>query len=194
MQTCLNSLKRINKILQEPDDEDIESGEDAKILNGDIEFKNVCMSYTDNEEVLKDISFVIKKGAKVAIAGKTGAGKTTLTNLLMRLYDIKSGQILIDGCDISKISIKSLRNNISYISQTPYIFVDTLRNNITLGNSKIKDEEILDIIKELDSNNLLSRFKQGLDEKIKETELSMRRASIDILHKSDYPQSKYIHI
>lgn len=194
MQTCLNSLKRINKILQEPEEEDIDSGEAAKALNGDIEFKNVCMSYTENEEVLKNISFVIKKGSKTAIAGKTGAGKTTLTNLLMRLYDIKSGQILIAGLDISKISIKSLRSNISYISQTPYIFEETLRSNITLGNKNIKDKEILDIIKELDSNNLFARFKQGLDEKIKETELSMRRASINILHKGNSTQGKYIHI
>ncbi|MCI8519051.1 MAG: ATP-binding cassette domain-containing protein, partial [Clostridia bacterium] len=182
MQTCLNSLKRINKILQEPDDEDIENGKDAKILNGDIEFKNVYMSYTENEEVLKDISFVIKKGSKTAIAGKTGAGKTTLTKLIMRLYDIKSGKILIDGCDISKVSIKSLRSNISYISQTPYIFEETLRNNITLGNDNIKDKEILAIIKELDLNNLFSRFKHGLDEKIKESELSMRRTATNIFY------------
>ena len=194
MQTCLNSLKRINKILQELDDEDLENGKNAKVLNGDIEFKNVYMSYTENEEVLKDISFVIKKGSKTAIAGKTGAGKTTLTKLIMRLYDIKSGKILIDGCDISKVSIKSLRSNISYISQTPYIFEETLRNNITLGNDNIKDKEILAIIKELDLNNLFSRFKHGLDEKIKESELSMRRTATNIFYKSNNTQSKYIHI
>lgn len=171
MQVCFKSLKRIKKILNETDDEDIESGLDAKELNGDIEFKNVFMKY-NKEMVLKDISFVIKKGTKVTIAGRTGAGKTTLTNVLMRLYDIQSGQILIDGQDISKISIKSLRDNISYISQNPYIFNDTLRNNITLGNKEITDEKILDIIKQIGVENIYNRFNKGLDEEIKESKLS----------------------
>lgn len=171
MQTCLNSLRKINGILREKDDEDLESGLDAKELNGDIEFKNVCMKY-NKEMVLKNLSFVIKKGSKVTIAGRTGVGKTTLTNVLMKLYDIQSGQILIDGYDVSKISIKSLRDNISYISQNPYIFDDTLRNNITLGNDNIKDEEILNIINQIGVENIYKRFSKGLDEEIKESTLS----------------------
>lgn len=171
IQTCLNSLKRVNVILNEKDDENLESGKDVQLLDGDIEFRNVCMRYEDNL-VLKDVSFIIKRGSKVTIAGRTGAGKTTLTNVFMRLYDIESGQILIDGQDISEVSIKSLRENISYISQNPYIFEDTLRNNITLGNSSIKDDEILDIIKQMNVQNIYSRFSKGLDEEIKESKLS----------------------
>lgn len=171
MQTCLNSLRKINGILKENDDEDIESGIDAKTLNGDIEFKNVYMKY-DKEMILKNLSFMIEKGSKVTIAGRTGVGKTTLTNLLMRLYDISSGQILINGYDISKISIKSLRDNISYISQNPYIFDDTLRNNITFGNENITDAEILDIINQIGVENIYKRFSKGLDEEIKEARLS----------------------
>ena len=171
MQTCLNSLRKINGILKEKDDEDIESGIDAKVLNGDIEFKNVYMKY-DKEMIIKDVSFIIKRGSKVTIAGRTGAGKTTLTNLLMRLYNIQSGQIIIDGYDVSKISIKSLRDNISYISQNPYIFDDTLRNNITLGNENITDEKILNIIKQIGVENIYNRFSKGLDEEIKESTLS----------------------
>lgn len=171
MQTCLNSLRRINSILKEKDDEDIYTGEDAKNLNGDIEFKNVCMRYA-NELVLRDISFVIKKGSKVTIAGRTGVGKTTITNIFMRLYNIESGQILINGYDISKISIKSLRDNISYISQNPYIFEDTLRNNITLGESNITDEQILEIVEYIGVKDIFNRFANGLDEIIKATKLS----------------------
>lgn len=171
MQTCLKSLNRINKILKEKDDEDIEKGIDAKTLNGDIEFINVSMKY-DKEMILKNMSFIIKKGSKVTVAGRTGVGKSTMTNVLMRLYDINSGQILIDGYDISKISIKSLRENISYISQNPYIFDDTLRNNITLGNENISDEEILKIIEQMGVENIYKRFPNGLDEKIKESKLS----------------------
>ncbi|MCI8397325.1 MAG: ABC transporter ATP-binding protein [Clostridia bacterium] len=166
MQTCLNSLKRINRILKEEENENIEEGEYFEDLNGDIEFKNVYMKYTE-EEVLQDISLTIKKGEKISIAGKTGAGKTTLTNVLMRLYDIKSGQILINGKDISKISIKSLRQNISYISQNPYIFEDTLRNNIILGNKAITDNEILEIIKLLEASNIYNRFEKRIRSKNK---------------------------
>lgn len=189
MQTCLNSLKRINGILKEKDDEDLESGLDAKILNGDIEFKNVYMKY-NKEIILKNMSFIIKKGSKVTIAGRTGVGKTTLTNVLMRLYDIYSGQILINDYDISKISIKSLRDNISYISQNPYIFDDTLRNNITLGNENITDEQILNIISQIGVENIYKRFAKGLDEQIKEGSLSYGELQVisfirAIAHKSN---------
>lgn len=189
MQTCLNSLRRINSILNEEDDEDIHTGENAKDLNGDIEFKNVYMKY-GKEPVLKDISFVIKKGSKVTIAGRTGVGKSTLTNIFMRLYDIQSGQILVNGYDISKISIKSLRDNISYISQNPYIFEDTLRNNITLGDENISDERILDIVEYIGVKDIFDRFTNGLDEVIKDTKLSYGELQVisfirAIVHKSN---------
>lgn len=189
MQTCLNSLRRINSILKEKDDEDIYTGEDAKDLNGDIEFRNVNMSY-GKEPVLKDISFIIKKGSKVTIAGRTGVGKSTLTNIFMRLYDIQSGQILMNGYDISKISIKSLRDNISYISQNPYIFEDTLRNNITLGDNNISDEQILDIVEHIGVKDIFSRFTNGLDEVIKDKKLSYGELQVisfirAIVHKSN---------
>lgn len=189
IQTSLNSLKRINRILKETDDEDIYKGEYIKDLNGDIEFRNVCMNY-GKETILKDISFVIKKGSKVTIAGKTGVGKTSLTNIFMKLYDISSGQILIDGHDISDISIKSLRDNISYISQNPYIFEDTLRNNITFGNTNISDNEILDIIEKIGCINIYNKFPKGLDEAIKETNLSLGELQViefvrAIIHKAN---------
>ncbi len=134
IQTCLNSYKRIKILLNETDCENIEEGETVKELKGDIEFQNVYMKY-EKEMVLKNISFRIRQGNKVTIAGRTGTGKTTLMNVLMKLYDFQSGKILIGNHDLSKISIQSLRNNISYISQNPYIFADTLRNNIILGNT-----------------------------------------------------------
>ena len=171
MQLSLDSLSRINRILKEKEDEDIETGIDAGELDGDIEFDNVCMKY-NKENVLNNISFIIKKGSKVTLVGRTGVGKTTLTNAFMRLYDINSGRILIDGHDISKISIKSLRDNISYISQNPYIFNDTLRNNITLGDNNITDNQILDIIKKIEVESFFNKFQNGLDEEIKESNLS----------------------
>ncbi len=171
IQTCLASYQRVKEILQETDLEDLSDGEDIDTVKGDIEFQNVCMNY-DKEMVLKDISFVIKEGTRVTIAGRTGAGKSTLVNVLMKLYDIKSGKILIGNKDIHKISTKSLRNNISYISQTPYIFADTVRNNIRLGKQEITDEQIIELANEIGADHLFEKLPEGLNTKIKANEMS----------------------
>ena len=144
----------------------------------------------DKEMILKNMSFVIKKGTKVTIVGRTGVGKTTLTNGLMKLYDIESGKILIDNYDISKISTKCLRDNISYISQNPYIFTDSIRNNITLGNNAITDKQINDLIFEMGVENLFNKLNNGLDTKIKTSKLSYGELQIiafirAILHKAN---------
>ncbi len=145
----------------------------------------------EKEMILKNMSFIIKKGTKVTIAGRTGAGKTTLTNVLMKLYDIESGKILINQYDISKISTKCLRDNISYISQNPYIFNDTIRNNITLGNKEITDEQINQVIQEMGVEKLFNRLEKGFDTKIKLSELSYGELQIiafirAILHKANF--------
>lgn len=145
----------------------------------------------DKEMVLKNISFIIKKGTKVTVAGRTGVGKTTLTNILMKLYDIESGKILIDNYDISKISTKCLRDNISYISQNPYIFTDTVRNNITLGNKNITDEQIYELVNEMGVKNLLDKLDDGLNSQIKFSKLSYGELQIiafirAILHKANF--------
>ena len=144
----------------------------------------------DKEMILKNMSFIIKRGTKVTIAGKTGVGKTTLINVLMKLYDIEKGKILIDNRDISKISTKCLRNNISYISQNPYIFADTVRNNITLEDKNITDEQINDLIHEMCVENLFDKLNNGLDTKIKLSKLSYGELQIiafirAILHKAN---------
>lgn len=189
LQTCFNSYKRIKVLLNETNDEIIEDGAYIENLNGNIEFKNVSMRY-DKELILNDISLKIEKGTKVTIAGKTGAGKTTLTNVLMKLYDIENGQILIGDSDISKISTKCLRDNISYISQTPYIFSDTLRNNITLGDNQITDEQIHKLISEIGAEHIFNKLSEGLDSKIKLSKLSYGELQMiafirAILHKAN---------
>lgn len=190
LQTCINSYKRIKVLLNETEEENIESGDYIENLNGDIEFQNVSMKY-DKEMILKNMSFVIKKGTKVTIAGRTGVGKTTLTNVLMKLYDIENGKILIDNYDISQISTKCLRDNISYISQNPYIFTDTVRNNITLGSKDITDEQINQLVHEIGVENLFIKLTNGLDTKIKLSKLSYGELQIiafirAILHKANF--------
>ena len=189
IQSSFMSLKRINVLLKESGVEDIEKSEIEEDLKGDIEFENVYIQYGDNK-VLNDISFIIKEGSKVTIAGKTGGGKTTMMNILMRLYPFQKGRILIGGKDITKISIKDIRKNISYISQTPYILEDTLKNNIILGNESITDEQIKTVAKEIGFENTLNKFKDGLDEKISKSKLSYGQLQMiaflrAILHKAN---------
>lgn len=189
MQSSFMSLKRINNLLKEHSYEDIEKGEKVENLKGDIEFVNVSMQYGENK-VLKNLSFHINEGSKVTIAGRTGVGKTTLANVLMRLYPITEGKILIGGQDTSNLRIKDIRNNISYISQTPYILDDTLKNNIILGDKTITDEEIEKVAKEIGFESILNKFKDGLYAKIERTQLSYGQLQMvaflrAILHKSN---------
>lgn len=189
IQSSFMSLKRINVLLKENGIEDIEKGEKDEDLKGNIEFEKVYMQYGDNK-VLNDISFIIKEGSKVTIAGKTGVGKTTMMNVLMRLYPFQKGRILIGGKDITKIRIKDIRKNISYISQTPYILEDTLKNNIILGNESITDEQIKTVAKEIGFENTLKKFKEGLNEKISKSKLSYGQLQMiaflrAILHKAN---------
>ena len=165
IQNCMVSYRRIQEVLQEKNLEDLTVGEKVDTVKGDIEFQNVCMKY-EKETILQNISFIIKEGSKVTIAGRTGAGKTTLVNVLMKLYDIQSGKILIGNKDIHKISTKSLRENISYI------FTDTVRNNIRLGKEEITDEQIKSLAKEIGADALFEKLPEGLDTKIKANEMS----------------------
>ncbi len=189
IQSSSMSLKRINKLLKEQGKENIEIGEIVEDLKGDIEFENVCMQYGENK-VLHNISFIIKEGNKVTIAGKTGVGKTTLANILMRLYPIKSGKILIGGRNIQEIRIQDIRKNISYISQTPYILNDTLKNNIILGDKTITDEQIKIVANEIGFEKVLNKFANGLEEKVEKNKLSYGQLQMiaflrAILHKAN---------
>ena len=154
-----------------------------------IEFENVCMQYGENK-VLHNISFVIKEGNKVTIAGKTGVGKTTLANILMRLYPIKSGKIMIGGKDIQKVRIEDVRKNISYISQTPYILNDTLKNNIILGDETITEKQIRMVANDIGFEKVLDKFQNGLEERIDRNKLSYGQLQMiaflrAILHKAN---------
>lgn len=171
IQNAQVSLERIDTILKIKEKEDIEKGLHISKLRGNIKFEDVTFAY-ENKEILKGVSFEIKEGEKVAIIGKTGAGKTTLSSILMRLYPIKQGKVLVDGHQIEEISIKSIRENITYISQNTYVLKDTLRNNILLEMQKIPDEKILDIMKKIGAMPLLKRLENGLDEVININRLS----------------------
>lgn len=115
-------------------------------VTGEFEFKNVSFSY-DNNKVLKDVNFKIRSGETVAFVGKSGAGKTTIFNLLCKMYDIENGNIYIDGNDINLLDKKSIRGNITIISQNPYIFNMSIKDNLKLVKEDLTDEEMIDACK-----------------------------------------------
>jgi len=117
-------------------------GEEEKGFKGEIEFKNVCLQYNENDEVLKDISFRIKAGEKVALVGHTGSGKTSIISLISGLYPFQKGRIIIDGKDITDYSLEKLRGNIGIVQQDVFLFSGTIKDNIVLNNETISDERM----------------------------------------------------
>lgn len=152
------SQKRINEFLNTKTD--IVSVADVKKdLDGDISFENVSFTYPDSGiNALKHISFHINKGESLAIIGATGSGKSTIANLLCRLYDTSSGKILVDGRDIKDYSLSSLRSQIGYVPQDVFLFSDTIRNNIAFGSDNITEEQIAEAAKDADFYNNIIDF------------------------------------
>ncbi len=163
LQTAMASSERIFSLLDEkPEIQDSDVNEKAVIKNGSIEFKNVFFAYNNDDFVLKNVSFKINDGEKVAFVGATGAGKSTIINLLSRFYEINSGMISIDGTDIKKIKQKELRKYIAIVLQDVFLFSGSIRSNITLGNKDISEQSVLTAI----DNVGLSRFINSLPDKL----------------------------
>ncbi len=137
-------------------------------ISGCIEFENVRFSYIPDEEVLKGISFKAVPGETIAIVGATGAGKSTIINLLSRFYEIDSGKILVDGIDIQDITIESLRQEIAVVLQDVFLFADSILNNITLGDPSISREEVIDSAKTIGVHDFIKSLPGGYDYNVKE--------------------------
>lgn len=137
------SMERINTILAEkPEIYDHKDVIEKKDIDGEIEFKNVSFKYSgSNEYALKDISFRINKGSTLGVVGRTGSGKTTLVNLLLRLYEIDEGEILVDGVNTTQIPLKALRENIGYVSQDNFLFSTSIKKNMAFAFEAEVDEE-----------------------------------------------------
>ncbi|HXX34349.1 MAG TPA: ABC transporter ATP-binding protein [Thermodesulfobacteriota bacterium] len=132
-----------------------------------IDFKKVSFKY-ENEVVLKNISMEVKVGEVIALVGMSGAGKTSLVNLLPRFYDVEQGEILIDGRDIRKVTLKSLRDQIGLVTQQTILFNDTARNNIAYGNLECSDQEVIQAAKAANAHDFIQRLPQGYDTNIGE--------------------------
>ncbi|WP_106793083.1 ABC transporter ATP-binding protein [Aquimarina sp. Aq78] len=137
-------------------------------IRGKITFDDVRFSYVENEEVLKGISFNVEVGETVAIVGATGAGKSTIINLLSRFYEIDSGVISIDDTDIKTIELKSLRSHIAVVLQDVFLFADTIFNNITLNNGDILEEQVYQAAKEIGIHDFIMSLPDGYNYNVKE--------------------------
>ena len=135
---------------------------------GKIEFQNVWFAYKKDNWVLKDVSFSINAGESIAMVGHTGSGKTTVTNLLMRFYDVQKGKILLDGVDVRDWDLESLRENFAVVLQDVFLFSGSLANNIRLGNTKISDEKILWAAKEVHADEFVRKIPDAYESLVKE--------------------------
>ena len=169
MQSAFASAEKIFTILDmkplvvdEPDAIELEE------VKGNIEFKNVWFAYNEGEWVLRDVSFSINAGDTVAFVGSTGSGKTTILSLICRNYDIQKGEILIDGINIKKIKISSLRRHFGQMLQDVFLFSGTIRSNIVLRDDSITDEEVMKTCDYVNASHFINKLSGGLDEEVRE--------------------------
>lgn len=135
---------------------------------GRIEFKDVHFGYNEDEEVIKGISFTVQPGETIALVGATGAGKSTIINLLSRFYEINGGEILIDGISNKDYTLHSLRSHIAVVLQDVFLFADTIMNNITLGDANISEEEVIAAAKEIGVDKFIMSLPDGYQYNVKE--------------------------
>lgn len=169
LQSTVAAAERVFEFLEEEEEEpDIENYISIGVLKGKIEFSNVNFSYDGKENIINDVSFVINPGEKVALVGPTGAGKTTIVNLLMRFYEINSGTIKIDDIDIRKMRKKDLRKMIGMVLQNSWIFNASIKENIAYGKLDASDEEIKETTKFSNLDHFINTLPNGYDMVINE--------------------------
>ena len=162
VQTAMAASERIFEFL-EIDDEPNPSDVKIDAFEEGIEFDNVSFGYNEGETIINDLSFKVKKGDKIAIIGETGAGKTTIVKLLMRFYDVDSGEIKIDGVNINEYDKHSLRSLMGMVLQDSWLFSDTIANNIRYGNLNATDDEVIDAAKQVHADDFIRQLPDGYE-------------------------------
>ncbi|HKP86835.1 MAG TPA: ABC transporter ATP-binding protein [Blastocatellia bacterium] len=176
LQSAMASSERIFKLLDEPvtiksPDKPFPIGR----ASGRIEFRNVWFAYKNDDWILRDVSFTVEPGERVAFVGHTGAGKTTITNLLLRFYDVQRGQVLLDGVDVREMDLEELRANFSIVLQDVFLFSGDIASNIRLGNTAITDEQLQQAAREVHADDFIRRLPEGY-----KTELRERGAGLSV--------------
>ncbi|MBR2370766.1 MAG: ABC transporter ATP-binding protein [Clostridia bacterium] len=184
LQGAIASAAKIFEILDTPDE--IPDAPDAFILDGEnidgtVELEDVYFSYVPEQKLIEGFNLKVKKGQRIAIVGPTGCGKTTLINLLMRFYDVNSGSIKVSGKDIREITRASLRDAYGMVLQDTWLKTDTIRNNITFGDTSITDEEMIAAAKATHAHSFIRRLPNGYDTVISESGTTLSQGQKQLL-------------
>lgn len=174
LQTAFVAAERLNDVLEQ-EIENIGCKTSTLPQIKKWELRNINFRYGNHELVLKDISLSVEKGQKIAIVGESGSGKTTIAKLLLNFYEPESGSIEIDGKSITKINTGQLRDVIAYVDQNNFLFADTIKNNLKLGNSDVSDDDIIKICKLVNADKFISALPMGYDTPIYENGFDLSR-------------------
>lgn len=170
--SIVNSMAYLERIFETIDEKptvtDIEGASIMPHIKGNVEFKNVCFGYEDNNLILDNLNFKVNQGESIALVGPTGAGKTTIINLLSRFYNLTSGQLLIDGIDISTVTLNSLRTQMGVMLQDTFIFSGTIADNIRYAKLDATDEEIMNAAKIVRAHEFIEKFEYGYQTQVNE--------------------------
>ncbi len=167
--TNITGAERIFEILDtEAEITDAKDAVELPKIRGEVTFSHVSFHYDDDPDVLSDVSFTVKPGETIALVGPTGAGKSTIVNLVSRFYDVQKGEVKIDGYDIKKVSVASLREQMGVMTQDNFLFSGTVRDNIRYGKLDATDEEIEAAAKAVNAHEFIMKMENGYDTKIKE--------------------------
>ncbi|MBR6003840.1 MAG: ABC transporter ATP-binding protein [Lachnospiraceae bacterium] len=170
------AAERVFEVMDTPPEIRDEAGvTEMPDIKGEVTFDNVSFSYEDGVPVLKDVSFDIKPGEMIALVGPTGAGKTTVVNLISRFYDAESGRVLIDGHDVKSVTIESLRHQMGIMTQDNFLFSGTIKDNIRYGKLDATDEEIIAAAKTVNAHDFIMKLEKGYD-----TELAERGSGLSV--------------
>jgi ATP-binding cassette subfamily B protein len=169
LQAAMASSERIFKLLDTPVTI-VDPAEPRELPEpyGEVEFRKVGFAYQDGHKVLDDVSFTLSPGETVAVVGHTGAGKTTLTNLLLRFYDVREGSITFDGIDIRNLRLRDLRKNFGIVLQDPFLFSGTIASNIRLGAESITDAQVRSAAQQVNLYDFIESLPAGFDEPVRE--------------------------
>jgi len=169
----MSGAERIFEILDiEPDIKNRIDARPIPSIKGDVSFKAVTFSYDEKVNVLNNVSFDVKEGTTVALVGSTGAGKTTIVNLISRFYEVTKGEVLIDGYNLNDVTLESLRGQIGLMPQDTFLFSTTIRENIRYGKLEATDEEVEIAAKAVSAHEFIMKFEKGYDTEV--TERGMR--------------------
>lgn len=161
---CMNSAQRIFEVIdRQTDVPEAQNPINIENMQGNIELKNVTFSYEPNRTVLKNVSFSVKKGEMIGLVGHSGAGKSTITNIITRLYDVNDGAVYIDGINVKDISFKSLRSNIGMVLQDTFLFTGTISENIAYGKPESSPAEIAEAAKKAHAHEFIMNLPDGYD-------------------------------